>query len=194
MTTFNATTLEQLKEQSISKYKNTVSGYDSHAETCPKTLRAIGKMVVGAVVAVPVVYQTQIIDTYIEYASKGYIYHPHGTLPLGNAGSVQIYFFKPEIPIDLNGAEVRVTGVQYQCDEILKIVTEVEQSYRAECKAADAAAVLAEQQRIQTEIEAMVDAEIELERQARIDAAKADRLARIAAAATAKPATKKARS
>lgn len=191
MTTFNATKLEQLKEQAISKYKNTVHGYDAHAETCPKTLRPIGKMVVGAVIAVPVVYQTQIIDTYIAHASKGFTYHPHGTIPLGNAGSVQIYLWKPEKPVDLNGAEVRIHGVQYQCDDIKQILAEVESTYKASCEAADKAATLAEEARILEEITAQVDAEIEQQRQTRIEAAKAERQAMIDAAT--KPAKKSAK-
>lgn len=191
MTTFNQATLNQLKEQAIAKYKSSTHGYDAFADTCPKTLRAIGKMVVGAVVAVPVVYQTEIINTYIDYTSKGYTYHPTGTIPLSNAGSVQIYFWKPEKPADLNGAEVRVHGVPYQCDDIKQILAEVELNYKAECEAADKAATLAEEARVLAEIEAQVDAEIEQERQARIEAAKAERGQRIQAAIKpAKKATK----
>jgi len=68
MTTFNQATLEQLKEQSIAKYKRSTHGYDMHAETCPRTLRPIPKMVVGAEVSMVVPYQAQLIPTYIEYA------------------------------------------------------------------------------------------------------------------------------
>ncbi|WP_448092708.1 hypothetical protein [Pseudomonas lini] len=189
MATFNQATLEQLKAQAVTKYKDSTHGYDTNAETCPKTLRPIGKMVVGAEVFTVVAYQTQIIPTYIEYAAKGYTYSPTGTIPLSNAGSAQIYFLKPEKPADLNGAEVRVHGVQYQCDDIKQILAEVESKYRADCAEADKAATLAEEQRILAEVTALVDAQIESERQARIEVAKAERQAMIDAAT--KP-TKKA--
>lgn len=191
MTTFNATTLEQLKDQAVTKYKNSTHGYDMNAETCPKTLRPIGKMIVGAEVFTVVAYQTQIIPTYIEYVAKGYTYSPTGTIPLSNAGSAQIYFLKPEKPVDFNGAELRVHGVEYQCDDLAKILQEVESKYRADCAEADATATLAEEARILAEITAQVDAEIEQQRQSRIEAAKAERQAMIDAAT--KPAKKSAK-
>ncbi len=191
MTTFNQATLEQLKEQAIAKYKSSTHGYDMYAETDPKTGRAIGKMVVGAEVFTVVAYQTQIIPTFIEYTSKGYTYSETGTISLSNAGSAQIYFYKPEAPVDLNGAEVRYEGVQYQCDDIKELLTEVESKYKAQCEAADRAAALAEEQRILAEVTAQVDAEIEQERQARIETARAERGQRIQAAI--KPAKKAAK-
>ena len=186
--TFNQTTLDQLKEQAIAKYKNTTHGYDAFADTDPKTLRAIGRMVVGAEIVIPVIYQTELIPTFIEYTSKGYTYHPAGTIPLNSTGSVQIHLWKPEKPAEFNGAEFRIEGVQYQCDDIKQILAEVESKYRADCETADKAAALAEEQRLLAEVTAMVDAEIEQERQARIEAARVERGQRIQA--VMKPAKK----
>lgn len=200
MTTFNKATLEQLKLQAVTKYKNSTHGYDAYADTCPKTARAIGRMVVGAEVVIPVVYQTELIATYIEYSAKGYTYHPAGTIPLNTTGSVQFHMWKPEAPqiekyLDEDGnentREIRIEGVQYQCDDIEKILAEVESKYKTECEAADAAATLAEEQRILDEITAQVDAEIAAEKQARIDAALTERGQRIQAAI--KPAKKAAK-
>jgi hypothetical protein len=191
MTTFNQATLEQLKEQAITKYKNSTHGYDAYADTCPKTARAIGRMVVGAEVVIPVPYQTELIATYIEYSAKGYTYHPAGTIPINTTGSVQFHMWKPEAPQVVHGKEVRIEGVEYQCDDIKKILTEVESTYKAVCEAVDKAAALAEEARILAEVTAQVDAEIEQERQARIEAAKAERGQRIQAAI--KPAKKAAK-
>lgn len=188
MTTFNKATLEQLKEQAITKYKNSTHGYDAYADTCPKTARAIGRMVVGAEVVIPVPYQTELIATYIEYAAKGYTYHPNGTIPLNTTGSVQFHMWKPEAPQIVDGKEIRIEGVEYQCDDIKKILAEVESKYKTECEAADKAATLAEEARILDEITAQVDQEIAAEKQARIDAALAERGQRIQAAI--KPAKK----
>ncbi|MNL48609.1 hypothetical protein D3C87_1714800 [compost metagenome] len=68
----------------------------------------------------------------------------------------------------------------------------MESKYKADCEEADKAATLAEEARILAEITTQVDAEIEQERQARIEAAKAERGQRIQAAfkPTAKKATK----
>jgi hypothetical protein len=147
-------------------------------------------MVIGAEVFTVVAYQAQIIPTYIEYAAKGYTYSPTGTIPLSNAGSAQIYFLKPEKPVDFNGAEVRVQGVEYQCDDIEKILKEVESTYKASCEAQDKLAVVEEEARVLAEITAQVDAEIEQERQTRIQAAQTERDQRIQAAL--KPTAKKA--
>lgn len=182
MTTFNAITLAQLADQAVTKYKNSTHGYDMNAETCPKTLRPIGKMIIGAEVFTVVAYQTQIIPTYIEYAAKGYTYSPTGTIPLSNAGSAQIYFLKPETPQVVDGKEVRIEGVQYQCDDIKQILAEVESKYKAHCETADKAAAEEEEARVLAEATAQVDAEIEEERQARIEAARAVRGQRIESA------------
>lgn len=191
MTTFNQATLEQLKEQAVIKYKNSTHGYDAYADTCPKTARAIGRMVVGAEVVIPVPYQTELIATYIQYSAKGYTYHPAGTIPINTTGSVQFHMWKPEAPKVVDDKEVRIEGIEYQCDDIKKILTEVESTYKAACEAADKAAALAEEARTLAEVTAQVDAEIEQERQARIEAAKAERGQRIQAAI--KPAKKAAK-
>ncbi|MNF99793.1 hypothetical protein D3C84_827080 [compost metagenome] len=95
---------------------------------------------------------------------------------------------KPEKPVDFNGAELRVHGVEYQCDDIKKILAEVESKYKADCAEADKTATIAEEARVLAEITAKVDAEIEAERQARIAAASVERQAMIQAAM--KPAKK----
>jgi hypothetical protein len=185
MTTFNQATLDQLKDNATATYKNRVHGYDAYAETDPKTLRPIGRMVIAADVIVLVAYQTQLIPTFIEYQAKGYTFKD--TIPMVGA-SAQILLTKPEAPrveeyLDEEGnthtREVRIDGVQYQCDELKKILEEVESKYRADCTEADSAATLAEEQRILAEVTAQVDLEIEQERQARIEAAKAARGQRI---------------
>jgi hypothetical protein len=188
MTTFNQVTLEQLKEQAIAKYKNRVHGYDAYAETDPKTLRPIGRMVIAADVIVLVAYQTQLIPTFLEYQAKGYTFKD--TIPMVGS-SAQILLTKPEAPQIIDEKEVRIEGAEYQCDELKEILAEVESKYRAECQAADETAKVAEEARILAEVEAQVDAEIEQERQARIEAARVERGQRIQAAI--KPAKKAAK-
>lgn len=63
MTTFNQTTLDQLKAEATATYKNRIDGYDAYASTCLKTLRAIPGWVVGADVVATVVYQSELIPT-----------------------------------------------------------------------------------------------------------------------------------
>jgi len=192
MTTFNKTTLDQLKQDAVTDYKSRTHGYDLDCDAEPNARGDYPrKMFLGAEVFTVAPYQVQLIPTYIEYASKGYTYSNTGTSPLSNAGSAQIYFYKPEAPQVVDGKEVRIDGVEYQCDDIKKILEEVESKYKAECEATDKAAALAEEQRILAEVTAQVDAEIEQERQDRIEAAKAARGQRIQdAIKPAKKATK----
>ncbi|WP_141250048.1 hypothetical protein [Pseudomonas sp. ACN8] len=188
MTSFNQATLDALKAEATANYKNRIDGYDAYATTCPKTLRAIPGWVVGADVMATVVYQSELIPTYIDYAAKGYVYKD--TIPMVGS-SAQILLTKPEKPVDLDGAEVRVQGVQYQSDDIVKIHGEVEAKYRGECEAKDIAATQAEKDRIYAE----ALAEVEVEEQAALAdkaAARAAQIqARIAEKVTVKPATKR---
>jgi hypothetical protein len=199
--TFNQTTLAQLKQDAVTSYKNRTHGYDLDYTAEPNARGDYPrKMFLGAEVSTVVAYQAQLIPTYIEYASKGYTYSQTGTIPLSSAGSAQIYFYKPEAPQlevfeDEEGnsqtRETRIEGVEYQCDDIKKLLEEVESKYRTECEAADKAATLAEESRILAEVTAQVDAEIEQERQARIELARTERGQRIQAAIKpAKKATK----
>jgi hypothetical protein len=189
---FNQTTLEQLKQDAVTSYKSRTHGYDLDYTAEPNARGDYPrKMFLGAEVFTVVAYQAQLIPTYIEYASKGYTYSQTGTFPLSSAGSAQIYFLKPEAPQVVDGKEVRIEGVEYQCDDIKKILAEVESTYKASCEAADKAATLAEESRILAEVTAQVDAEIEQERQARIELARTERGQRIQAAIKpAKKATK----
>lgn len=189
MTSFKQTKLDQLKAEATATYKTRIDGYDAYATTCPRTLRPIGGWVIGAEVMVVVPYQSELIKTYIEYAKKGYEYKD--TIPTAGS-SAQILLTKPEKPIDLDGAQVRVQGVQYQSDDIAKIHTEVEAKYRAACEEADKAASQAEKDRIYAE----ALAEVELEEQAALAAKATERAAqiqaRIAEKTTVKPTAKKA--
>lgn len=200
MTSFNQATLDQLKAEATATYKNRIDGYDAYATTCPKTLRGIGGWVIGAEVAVVVVGPYELIPTYIDYAKKGYTYHPTGTIPMARGGSQQIHFYKPEAPQiekyldeDENEKtrEVRIEGVPYQCDDLIKIHAEVEVKYLAECEAKDIATAQAEKDRIYAE----ALAEVEAEEQAALVTKAAERAAqiqaRIAEKVTAKPAAKR---
>ena len=192
MTSFNQATLDQLKAEATTNYNTRIDGYDAYATTCPKTLRGIGGWVIGAEVAVVVVGPYELIPTYIDYAKKGYTYHPTGTIPMARGGSQQVHFFKPEKPEVIEGKEVRIEGVPYQCDDLIKVHAEVEAIYRAKCEAADNAAIQREKDRIY----AQALAEVELEEQAALAekavARAAQIQARIAEKATATPATKRA--
>lgn len=156
MTTFNQVTLDQLKAEATATYKNRIEGYDAYATTCPKTLRAIPGWVVGADVVATVVYQSELIPVYIDYASKGYVYKD--TIPMVGCSS-QIHLTKPEKPEIVEDKEVRIEGVTYQCDDLIKLHAEVENKYRAECEAKDIAATQAEKDRIYAEALAEVQAE-----------------------------------
>jgi hypothetical protein len=81
---------------------------------------------------------------------------------------------------------------ELQALELKTIMEKLESDYKADCVAADAAAAKAEEARILAEVTATVDAEIEQERQARIKAAAAERMARIMERSTVKPTAKKA--
>jgi hypothetical protein len=189
MTSFNQAALDALKAEATATYKNRIDGYDAYATTCPKTLRAIPGWVIGADVVATVVYQSELIPVYIDYASKGYAYKE--TIPMVGS-SAQIHLTKPEKPEMVEGKEVRIEGVVYQCDDLRKIHAEIEDKYRAECEASEIAAIQAEKDRIYAE----ALAEVELEEQAALaekaEARAAQIQARIAEKATAKPATKRA--
>ncbi|MDR6913522.1 hypothetical protein J2X66_000369 [Pseudomonas sp. 3296] len=189
MTSFNQATLDALKAEATNTYKIRTDGYDAYATTCPKTLRAIPGWVIGAEVAVVVVGPYEIIPTYIEYAAKGFTYHPTGTMATG-AGQ-RIHFYKPESPKMVDGKEVRIEGVPYQCDDIIKIHDEVEAKYRAECAATDKAASEAEEARIYAEALAEIQQEeaAALADKAAVRAAQIE--ARIAEKSQTKPATKR---
>ncbi|WP_454876064.1 hypothetical protein [Pseudomonas farris] len=191
MTSFNQATLDQLKAKATANYKNRIDGYDAYATTCPKTLRGIGGWVMGAEVAVVVVGPYELIPTYIDYAKKGYTYHPTGTIPMARGGSQQIHFYKPEAPQVADDKELRIEGVPYQCDDLAKLHVEVEAKYRAECEAADAAATKAETDRIYAEALAEVEAEEQVALADKAAARAAQIQARIAEKATAKPAAKR---
>lgn len=81
---------------------------------------------------------------------------------------------------------------EQQATELQVIMEKLESDYKANCAATDKAAAEAEEARILAEVTATVDAEIEQERQARIKAATAERMARIIERTPAKPATKRA--
>lgn len=80
---------------------------------------------------------------------------------------------------------------EQQAAELRVIMEKLESEYKANCEAADKAAIEAEEARILAEVTATVDAEIEKERQVRIEAAAAERMARIVGRIPAKPATKR---
>jgi len=188
MTSFNQATLDQLKAEATATYKSRIDGFDAYASTCPKTLRPIPGWVIGAEVMVVVAYQSQLIPTYIEYAAKGYVYKD--TIPMGGS-SVQILLLKPEVPEMVDGKGVRIEGVPYQCDDLIKIHAEVEVKYLAECETKDIATTQAEKDRIYAE----ALAEVEAEEQAALATKTAERAAqiqaRIAEKVTAKPAAKR---
>jgi hypothetical protein len=218
MTSFNQATLDALKAEATTTYKNRIDGYDAYATTCPKTLRGIGGWVTGAEVAVVVVGPYEIIPTFIEYTEKGYTYNKEaGTIPLARGGSQQIHLFKPEEPKDEEyecededgnkvkktvyiededgnkvTKKVRIEGVPYQCDDLKKIHAEVEAKYRADCEANDAAATKSEEARIYAEALAEVEAEEAAALTDKAAARAAQIQARIAEKVTAKPATKRA--
>lgn len=81
---------------------------------------------------------------------------------------------------------------EQQVAELKVIMEKLESDYKANCAAADKAAAEAEEARILAEVTATVDAEIEQERQDRIKAVAAERMARIIERTPAKPATKRA--
>ncbi|WP_289140128.1 hypothetical protein [uncultured Pseudomonas sp.] len=81
---------------------------------------------------------------------------------------------------------------EQQADELKVIIEKLESDYKANCAAADNAAAEAEEARILAEVTATVDAEIEQERQTRIEAAKAERMTRIIEKTPTKPVTKRA--
>ena len=81
---------------------------------------------------------------------------------------------------------------EQQAAELEVIMEKLESDYKSNCTAADKEAAEAEEARILAEVTATVDAEIEEERQARIKAATADRMARIIERTTVKPAAKRA--
>jgi len=81
---------------------------------------------------------------------------------------------------------------EQQAAELKVIMEKLESDYKADCATADKEAAEAEEARILAEVTAAVDSEIEAERQARIEAAKAERIARIIERTPAKPAAKKA--
>ena len=191
MTSFNQAALDQLKAEATTKYKNSIDGYDAYATTCPKTLRGIGGWVIGAEVAVIVVGPYELIPTYIDYAKKGYTYHPTGTIPMARGGSQQIHFYKPEAPQMADGKEVRIEGVPYQCDDLIKVHAEVEAKYRADCEAKDEAAAKAETDRIYAEALAEVEAEEQAALADKAAARAAQIQARITEKAPVKPTAKR---
>lgn len=81
---------------------------------------------------------------------------------------------------------------EQQADELKVIIEKLESDYKANCTAADNAAAEAEEARILAEVTATVDAEIEQERQTRIEAAKTERMTLIIEKTPAKPVTKRA--
>lgn len=81
---------------------------------------------------------------------------------------------------------------EQQENELKVIMEKLESDYKANCAATDKEAAEAEEARILAEVTATVDAEIEQERQTRIEAAAAERMARITERTPAKPATKRA--
>lgn len=189
MTSFNQAILDALKAEATTTYKNRTDGYDAYATTCPKTLRGIGGWVVGADVTATVVYQSELIKTYIEYAEKGYAYKD--TIPMVGS-SAQILLTKPEKPEMVDGKEVRIEGVTYQCDDLEKIHVAVEAKYRSDCEVIDAAATHAEKDRIYAEALAEIEAEEQAALADKAVARAAEIQARIAEKATVKPATKRA--
>lgn len=82
--------------------------------------------------------------------------------------------------------------VNQQAAELKVIMENLESNYKADCATTDRAAAEAEEARILAEVTATVDAEIEQERQVRIEAAKAERMTRIIEKTPAKPVTKRA--
>lgn len=105
-----------LKEAAVASYNNRQHGYDSHAETDPKTCRPIGKMVVGAYISELVPFATQIIPVYLAKIEEGYTLHELGTMPFAGT-SHHIYFYKPQAEQD---ADIKV------------ILAAVEAEYRRE--------------------------------------------------------------
>lgn len=188
MTSFNQATLDRLKAEATSTYKNRIDGFDAYATTCPKTLRGIPGWVNGADVTATVVYQSELIPVYIEYASKGYVYKD--TIPMVGT-SAQILLSKPEKPTMVDGKEVRIEGVTYQCDDIAKIHTEVEAKYRSDCQAKDDAKARAENDRIYAEALLEIEAEERASIAAKAEARVALIQARIAEKAIARPVTKR---
>ena len=96
--------LNALKEAAVASYKSRQHGYDAHAETDPKTGRAIGKMLVGAYISELVLAPAQIIPVYLAKIEEGYTPHELGTMPYAGA-SHHIYLYKPQAEQD---ADIKV--------------------------------------------------------------------------------------